>query len=94
MPPTQLPFLRRRDKDPAITLYWIAEPVVGRPVPLSDFNCPWCRRPLFNDVRGNLHAIVNSPVDLRDFTFAGIMQCKLCKQKWRFVVLPPEMKQG
>ncbi len=79
-------YKRRRDGDPALTVYWIASPELDTQVPLNGLSCIWCKTTIMDHMKGSISAVLNAPVNLDDFTFSGTVRCKLCKQNYRFVI--------
>lgn len=77
---------RRRDTDPAVTLFWIAAPTETRPVPLNGLNCIFCKTTIFDHMTGTIESILNAPVNIDDYALSGTVRCKLCKQNYRLVV--------
>lgn len=83
-------YQRRRDKDPAITVSWIASATVGRQVPLNAFSCPFCKTTVSDHIRGTMKEIINAPLNVNQYSFSCSMRCKYCKQNYRFVYVEHE----
>lgn len=79
-------YRRRRDDDPAITIYWIASAIDKRPVKLNAWSCWWCKTTIMDQIAGTIDSIVNAPVSLDDFGISGTIRCRLCRQNYRLVI--------
>lgn len=73
---------RKRNGDPAITLYLINERAPG----MEKLSCIWCKRTIA-DIKGRVDRIVDAPVDTNDFGIAVNIRCKLCHQNYRLVTV-------
>lgn len=91
--PAMQDYQRRRDKDPVITISWIAAAPHGRQVPLNAFNCPFCKTTVVDHIRGKMVGMINAPMNVHEFGFAMTARCKYCKQNFRFVYIESEPVQ-
>lgn len=85
-----LDYKRRRDKDPAITVNWVASAPIGRQVPLNAFSCPFCKTTVADHIRASMLSMINAPVNINQFSFAASVRCGYCKQNFRFVYVEHE----
>lgn len=84
-------YQRKRDKDPTITLYWIAAPETGRKVQLNSLSCIFCKTTLIDEMLGTISTMLNAPTSMDDFAMAGTIRCKFCKQNYRLAIPKSEL---
>lgn len=79
-------YQRMRDSDPAISIYWIAQPINRRPVLLNGFSCIFCKTTIMDNIAGTAQSIINAPVSLDDIGISGTIRCKRCRQDYRLII--------
>lgn len=84
-------YQRKRDRDPTLTLYWLAADEHDNKVELNSLSCLWCKTTLLDEMKGTISTIINAPIGLDDFALAGTIRCKFCKQNYRLAVPKAEL---
>lgn len=79
-------YQRKRDKDPTITLYWIAQAPELKKVQLNSLSCMFCKTTLWDEMSGTIDHGVNAPSSLDDIAMALTVRCKFCKQNYRLAI--------
>lgn len=70
-----------RNASPPISIYLLNDDSPS----MDKLSCVYCKRTIA-DVKGQIDAIISSPMSTVDFGIAVNIKCKLCKQDYRLLV--------
>lgn len=68
-------------RSPAISMYLISDDTDS----MEKLSCLWCKRTIA-DIKGNIDAVISTPMPVQDFGIAVNLRCKLCHQNYRLIV--------
>lgn len=72
---------KSRFASPAISMYLISSDTPE----MESLSCMWCKKTIA-DVKGQIDAVISTPMPTTDFDMAVNIRCKLCKQNYRLLI--------